>query len=68
MCLATLPVLLLAGGCSGINASHSVSPLDFFMPGIGGFMYAPPVAPSSTTTENTLIPAGLLDNQLAQVR
>ncbi len=27
---------VLAGGCSGINASKSVSPLDFLLPGLGG--------------------------------
>jgi hypothetical protein len=47
--ILTLPVLLFTGGCSGIHASHSVSPLDFFMPGIGGFLYAPsPNAPGMT--------------------
>ena len=25
---------LCAGGCGGISASHTVSPLDFLMPGI----------------------------------
>jgi hypothetical protein len=29
-------------GCSGINAGHSVSPIDFFMPGAGGFLKADP--------------------------
>ncbi len=32
--MAMLPVLLFGAGCSGIHAQHSVSPLDFFMPGI----------------------------------
>jgi len=27
-------VLLLAAGCSGINATKSISPLDFLLPGI----------------------------------
>ena len=27
-------VLLLGAGCSGINASHSVSPASFFLPGL----------------------------------
>ena len=32
---ALLTLLLLGGaGCSGINASKSVSPLDFFLPGL----------------------------------
>jgi hypothetical protein len=25
---------LLTGGCGGISASHTVSPMDFLMPGI----------------------------------
>jgi hypothetical protein len=29
-----LAMLLLVAGCSGINASKSVSPLDFFLPGL----------------------------------
>jgi hypothetical protein len=31
---AILLVAVLATGCSGINASKSVSPLDFFLPGL----------------------------------
>jgi hypothetical protein len=27
-------VLVFAAGCSGINASKSISPLDFFLPGL----------------------------------
>jgi hypothetical protein len=27
-------LLLLVAGCGGINASKSVSPLDFFLPGL----------------------------------
>jgi hypothetical protein len=32
----------LGAGCSGINASQSVSPLDFFLPGAGHFLKADP--------------------------
>jgi len=32
--LSYLAMLLLVAGCSGINASKSVSPLDFFLPGL----------------------------------
>jgi hypothetical protein len=28
-------VLLMGAGCSGVNASHSVSPIDFLLPGAG---------------------------------
>jgi hypothetical protein len=27
-------LLLLVAGCSGINASHSISPASFFLPGL----------------------------------
>jgi hypothetical protein len=38
-----LPVM----GCGGITATKSISPLDFFMPGIRGLLQAdpPPVCP-----------------------
>jgi hypothetical protein len=40
--LAGLALLLAAGaGCSGINATKSVSPLDFILPGYN-FFYVPP--------------------------
>ena len=41
---------LLAAGCSGINSSQSVSPLDFFLPGAGHLLRADPAptnAPAS---------------------
>jgi len=37
-------IALFAAGCSGINASKSVSPLDFFMPGVGSFLKVEPPA------------------------
>jgi hypothetical protein len=33
---------LLGAGCSGINTSESVSPIDFFLPGAGHFLKADP--------------------------
>jgi hypothetical protein len=33
---------LFAAGCSGINSTQSVSPLDFFLPGAGHYMKADP--------------------------
>lgn len=33
---------LFGAGCAGINASQSVSPLDFFLPGAGHFLKADP--------------------------
>ena len=38
--LAALP--FLGAGCAGINASQSVSPLDFLLPGAGHFLKADP--------------------------
>jgi hypothetical protein len=51
---------LLGAGCGGINASQSVSPASFFLPGI--MKANPPVA--------TNAPVALSDmpNQLAQAR
>jgi len=38
-----LVVFALFGvGCSGINSSGSVSPIDFFLPGAGHFLKADP--------------------------
>lgn len=48
--------LLGSLGCSGINASHSVSPLDFFLPGAGHFLHmqnSPP--PKGPGTNDQLI-------------
>jgi hypothetical protein len=46
---ALLPaVLLLCAGCSGINASHSVSPATFLIPGFFG-QAQPQAAPSAET-------------------
>jgi hypothetical protein len=43
--LALLAALPLAGaGCSGVNSSQSVSPLDFFLPGAGHMLKADPPA------------------------
>ncbi len=43
--LAMLLTLAFVGaGCSGINASKSVSPLDFLMPGAGSFLKANPAS------------------------
>jgi hypothetical protein len=45
MWLAMLAALaLFSAGCAGINASESVSPIDFFLPGAGHFLKADPPA------------------------
>jgi len=42
--LLAMPAMFALGGagCSGINTSQSVSPLDFFLPGIGHFIKVEP--------------------------
>jgi len=46
---ASLALILLAGsGCSGINASKSISPLDFILPGLMQSVPAAPVSPNAT--------------------
>jgi len=59
--LATLSLLLLAGGCSGINTTQSVSPASFFLPGL---MKADP----PLSSPDSIVTAIKFDNQLAQVR
>jgi hypothetical protein len=62
--------LLGSVGCSGINASHSVSPIDFLIPGAGklfhGFLYVPPEAPASPT--NSVALATEIPKQIALAR
>ncbi len=36
-------LVIVSAGCSGINASKSVSPLDFLLPGL---MHQPPPTPA----------------------
>jgi hypothetical protein len=57
-----MPALLLAllTGCGGINASHSVSPASFFLPGL---LKAEPKDPSLDIT----VPPGEPIQQVAQV-
>ena len=46
-----LPVVALLGaGCSGINASHSVSPATFLLPGFFG-QAQPQAAPAAETAQ-----------------
>jgi hypothetical protein len=63
MWLAMLAALTLCGaGCAGINASQSVSPLDFLLPGAGHFLRADPPA------TNAPVAVSDVSNQLAQAR
>ena len=56
-------LLLLGAGCSGINASKSVSPIDFLIPGGGGLFHMqyspPPVVPGTNNTFAALQPLTL---------
>ena len=49
-------LMLLGAGCSGINATHSVSPLDFFLPGgaglMRGFLYNEPGGQTNSVQAN----------------
>jgi len=42
-------VAALGCGCSGINASKSISPLDFILPGLMQNVPPAPVMPNATT-------------------
>jgi hypothetical protein len=51
MLFALLAAMALSGaGCSGINTSQSVSPLDFLLPGFGHFIKAEPPKPGLSPT------------------
>ena len=50
--LAATSASLAGTGCSGINASQSVSPIDFFLPGAGHLLKADP----ATTNAPGLLP------------
>jgi hypothetical protein len=48
-----LLVLALGNGCSGINATKSVSPLDFLLPGL--HMRNDPPAPATPDLTNSVV-------------
>ena len=48
--LALALVAVLASGCSGINASKSVSPIDFLLPGLMQNCPPSPLIPIQTNT------------------
>jgi len=58
MLFAFLAAMGLSGaGCSGINTTQSVSPLDFLLPGFGHFIKAEPSKPGlSPTNAPVLLP------------
>jgi hypothetical protein len=61
ICTGLLPLLLVTAGCSGIHASHSVSPASFLLPGL---LKADPPAPAPDAL-TPVVPRGQL---LAQAR
>jgi hypothetical protein len=56
-CAAAVAGTMLVAGCGGINATHSVSPASFLLPGI---MKVEPPKPAPTA------PAALLGRELAK--
>ena len=44
MLAVPVTLALLGTGCAGINTTQSISPLDFFMPGMGHFLKVEPPA------------------------
>jgi hypothetical protein len=40
--VSLLVLLLSVAGCQGINLGRSFSPIDFLLPGVGGFLKADP--------------------------
>jgi len=55
--VVTAGALIFCFGCSGINASHSVSPIDFLLPGMGGFGSLPPESCPAAPCETNGVPA-----------
>jgi hypothetical protein len=53
---ALVALIWLNTGCSGVNASHSVSPASFFLPGLMQVKPPPPPEPPpAPTPEPTLL-------------
>jgi len=47
----------LVAGCSGINSTQSVSPLDFLLPGAGHFLQNPDSSPQVVPDTNSAFAA-----------
>jgi hypothetical protein len=58
--MALVSALLLGTGCAGINASHSVSPIDFLLPGgtglMRGLLYVPPAQNPNVASGSPSVP------------
>jgi len=51
--------VLMGAGCTGINASHSVSPASFFLPGLIQVEPEYPVLPADQDAQPVLVAARL---------
>lgn len=52
--LALVLIVAAAAGCSGVNVSKSISPLDFILPGLMQNQPLPPVVPLQTNAATLL--------------
>jgi len=64
--LALVALAVLAAGCSGINASHSISPASFLLPGL--LKADPPPAQTAPAETDPTLPESPAAQQVAQVR
>jgi hypothetical protein len=58
--LLFLVAAIAGAGCSGINVSKSISPLDFFLPGLLQNTPQPPPVPVSTNSVSLLAQASFV--------
>ena len=54
-CLMLAALSFLGTGCGGLHASHSVSPLDFLLPGAGHLLHVKTEPQTDLAATNTLI-------------
>jgi len=68
-CFLAMVVVIgwLAGGCGGISATRSVSPLDFLIPGGGGLFHMQNTPPPAGPRTNALLAAVVADPRPAVV-
>jgi hypothetical protein len=64
--LALVALAVLAAGCGGINASHSISPASFLLPGL--LKTEPPPAQTAPAETDPTLPESPTVQQVAQVR
>jgi len=64
--LALAALAVLAAGCSGINASHSISPATFLLPGL--LKADPPPSQNAPADADPTLPEASAAQLVAQVR